>query len=177
MLVGWGVVFFVSEGGGGGGGGGHIIYILSVILSFCNSVILSSSLKLPCDKTFPWIPLCFTLWPWSLILFWGENFNLANNFWTVSAGALIFHMSILRDKTLPLVPLFFTLWTWPWSLTHFWKILTLIVSVSVIALINHIDFHCDKTFPGVPQFLILLISWEHWVLDCLYSTLILTYIF
>ena len=28
-----------------------------------------------------------------------ENFNLANNFWIVSARALIFHMNILYDKT------------------------------------------------------------------------------
>ena len=47
------------------------------------------------------------------------NFNLANNFWTVSARALIFHMYISYDKTFPWVPLFFTLWFWPWSLTHF----------------------------------------------------------
>ena len=31
------------------------------------------------------------------------NFNLANNFWTVSARALIFHMSIPCDKTFLLV--------------------------------------------------------------------------
>ena len=46
--------------------GGHIVFVLSVILSFCHS-----------------------LW----------NFNLANNFWTVSARALMFHMSISCDKT------------------------------------------------------------------------------
>ena len=55
---------------------GHIVFVLSVILSFCPP-------------------------------FW--NFNLAtyNNFWTVSARALIFHI--------------FTLWPWPWSLTHFFE--------------------------------------------------------
>ena len=36
-----------------------------------------------------------------------KNFNLANNFWTVSARALIFHMSIPGDKTFPYIPLFF----------------------------------------------------------------------
>ena len=69
--------------------GGHIVFVLSVILSFCPP-----------------------LW----------NFNLANNFWTVSARALIFYMSIPCDKTFPWIPLFFTLWRWPWSLTHFWKL-------------------------------------------------------
>ena len=74
--------------------GGHIVFVLSVIPSFCHS-----------------------LW----------NFNLVNNFWTVSARALIFHMSIPCNKTFPWVPLFFTLWPWPWSLTHFLKTLTLLI--------------------------------------------------
>ena len=36
-----------------------------------------------------------------------EIFNLAYNFRTVSARALIFHMNIPCDKTFPWVPLFF----------------------------------------------------------------------
>ena len=48
----------------------------SVIPSLCHSVIPS---------------FCHSLW----------NFNLANNFWTVNARALIFHMSIPCDKTFP----------------------------------------------------------------------------
>ena len=63
-------------------------------LSFCHYVILSSSLKL----------------------------QLANNFWTVSARALIFHMSIPCDKTFRG---YHYLWPWPWSLTYFLKTLTL----------------------------------------------------
>ena len=35
-----------------------------------------------------------------------ENFNLANNFCTMSAITLIFHMSIPCDKTFQWVPLF-----------------------------------------------------------------------
>ena len=57
-----------------------------------------------------------------------ENFNLANNFWTVSARALIFHMSIPCDKTFLWVPLFLTLWPWPWSLTHLKKTITLLIT-------------------------------------------------
>ena len=72
-------------------------------LSFCHSVILS-----------------FRHSPW--------NFNLANNFLTVVARALIYHMSIPCDKTFPWVPLFFTMWPWPWSLTHFKKTLTLLIT-------------------------------------------------
>ena len=57
------------------------------------------------------------------------NFSLAYNFWTVSARALIFHMSFPFDKTFPWVPLFFfTLLPWPWHLTlKKWK-LTLVLS-------------------------------------------------
>ena len=55
------------------------------------------------------------------------NFNLANNFWTVSARALIFHMSIVSGKTFSGLPLFLTMWAWPWSLTYFLKTLTLLV--------------------------------------------------
>ena len=35
-----------------------------------------------------------------------ENFNFANNFWIVSARALLFHMSIPCNKTFPWVPFF-----------------------------------------------------------------------
>ena len=72
--------------------GGHIVFVLSVILSLRHSVILSETLTL-----------------------------LINNFWTVSARSLIFHMSIPCVKTFPWVPLFLTLWPWPESLTYFFK--------------------------------------------------------
>ena len=110
-------------------------------------------MSIPCDKTFPWVQLFFTLWHWSLnhflktlnllitfeqwvIELWyfiwislvGEkknntrsggilflsilsfcppiwNFNIANNFWPMSARTLIFHMSIPCDKTFPWVPI------------------------------------------------------------------------
>ena len=105
----------------------------SVIPSFCLSVIPS---------------FCHSLW----------NFNLANNFWTGSARALIFHMNIPCDKTFPWVPLFFTLWPWPWSLTHFLKTLTLVITfwtVGARALIFHMSIPCDKTFPWEPLFFTL----------------------
>ena len=57
-----------------------------------------------------------------------ENFNLANNFWTVSARALMFHMSIPCYKYFLWVALFFTLWPWLWGLTHFLKTLTLLIT-------------------------------------------------
>ena len=53
------------------------------------------------------------------------NFNLAHNFWTVSARDFILHMSILCDNYFPLVTLFLTQSTWPWSLNHSLKTLTL----------------------------------------------------
>ena len=42
---------------------------------------------------------CHSLW----------NFNLADNFWTESARALIFHMNIPRDKTIIFYPVTLTL--------------------------------------------------------------------
>ena len=69
----------------------------------CHSVILS---------------FCPPLW----------NYYLAYNFWTVSARALIFHMSIPCDKTFPWVPLFFTLWPWTWRMTYILKTLTLLIT-------------------------------------------------
>ena len=55
-----------------------------------------------------------------------ENFNLANNFWTVISRALIFHMNIPCDKTFPLKPLFLTMWPWPRCLTYSLKTLILL---------------------------------------------------
>ena len=57
-----------------------------------------------------------------------KNLNLANICWTVSARALIFHMSIPSDKAFQWVPLFFTMWPWPSCLTHFLKTLTLLLT-------------------------------------------------
>ena len=51
-----------------------------------------------------------------------EIIKLANNFWTVSARALKFYMSIASGKDFSWVPFIFTLWPWLWSLTYFWKI-------------------------------------------------------
>ena len=72
---------------------------LTLLITFKHSLFY---MNIPCDKTFLWVPLYLTLWPcpWSLTHFW-VNFNLANNFWTVSARALIYHMSIPCDKTFP----------------------------------------------------------------------------
>ena len=69
-------------------------------------------MNIPYDKTFPWVPLFFTLWPWpwSLTHFF-ENFNLIYNFWTVSARAFIFLLKIPSDKIFLLVP--FDLDIWP----------------------------------------------------------------
>ena len=57
-----------------------------------------------------------------------ENFNLANNFWTVSARALIFQMSIPYYKTFLWVPLFLRHLLWSWSLTYLLKTLTLLIN-------------------------------------------------
>ena len=100
-------------------------------------------MNIPCDKTFPWVPLFFTLLPWPSLDFdpFYENFKLANNFWTVSARALIFHMNISCDKNFPRVLLFF--------------------------------YHVTLTLEFDPFFkktLTLLITFEQWVLELTYFT-------
>ena len=59
--------------------------------------------SISCGKTFPWIPLFFTLWPrpYCLTYFW--KLNLIDNFSTVSARVNVFHMSIPSDKIFLLV--------------------------------------------------------------------------
>ena len=117
-----------------------------------------------------------------------ENFNLANNFWTVSARALIFHMSNPCDKTSQWVPLF-----WPcdldlvvWPIFENFNLANNFWTVSARALIFYMIIPCDKTFPWVPYFftlwpwrwslthflktLNLLIIFEQWVLVLWYFT-------
>ena len=59
----------------------------------------------------------FTLWPWP----WSLTHYLANNFWTVSVRALIFHMSTPCVKTFQCVPIFLPcdldLGVWPYFIT------------------------------------------------------------
>ena len=106
-----------------------------------------------------------------------KNFNLANIFWILSARALIFRMSIPCDKTFQWVPLFFTLWPWPWSLTHFLKTLTLLITFEqwvlelwyftwVFLVIRpfrgyHYFLPCDLDDPFFENFN-LVITFERW---------------
>ena len=134
-------------------------------------------ISISCDKTFPWVPLLLIIWPWPRCLtyflktltllinfehwvlkhwyctwvflvirpfrgyhyfrtydpdlkLWPifESFNLANNFWTVSARALIFHMNIPCDMTFLWIPVWLTLWPWPQSFTYFFKTLILLIT-------------------------------------------------
>ena len=94
---------------------------------------------------FVFCPVCHS------VLLW--NFNLANNFWTVSAKALIFHMNIPCDKTFSWVPLFFTLWPWPWNLTHFLKTLALLITFELWVLeLLYFTWVFLVIRPGVPIF-------------------------
>ena len=110
-------------------------------------------INIPCNKTFPRVPLFFTLWPWpwSLTHFF-ENFNIAYNFWIVSARALIFHMNILSMGTIIFDPVTLTLE----FCRFFLKILTLLITwiVSARAWIFHMSIPCDKTFLRFHYFLI-----------------------
>ena len=76
--------------------------------------------------------------------------NLANNFLTVSARSLIFHMNISCDKAFPWVPLFFDCVTLTLEFDPFFDNFNLahnFWTVSVRALIFHMNIPCDKTFP------------------------------
>ena len=84
-------------------------FYLANIVWTVNARALIFHMSIPWDKIFPWVPLIFTLWhwPWNCIgPIFKKNFNLAKNFWTMSARVLIFHLSIPCDKTFPWVPLF-----------------------------------------------------------------------
>ena len=59
------------------------------------------------DKTFPSVPIVFTLTVTFDLYF--ENVNLNHNFVTVTDSALIFHMCFPSDKTFPAVPNIVTL--------------------------------------------------------------------
>ena len=91
-------------------GGGHIVFVLSVILSFCpplwNFNLANNFWTVSARELwyFTWIfpvirPLrgYHFLLSWSLTLFY--SFNVGNNFWTVGARFLVIHMSILWDNT------------------------------------------------------------------------------
>ena len=134
---------------------GHFVFVLSVILSSSlkfnladnfwkvSSGALIFHMSIPCDKTYPWVPLFFLLVTLTL-----ENdpflktFNLANNFWTVNARSLIFHISIPCDETIIFYPVTLALEFDPFFETNLW-------TVSARALIFHISIPFEKTFPWV----------------------------
>ena len=107
------------------------------------------------------------------------NFNLPNNFWTVSARALIFHMSILSVISLLLtLTLEFDPFFENFNLANnFW-------TMSARALIFNMSIPCDEIFLWVPLFFTLwpwpwslthisktltfLIIFELWVLELWY---------
>ena len=97
--------------------GGYIVFVLSVILSFCpplwnfklanNFWIVSARafifhMNISCDKTFPWIPIFLILWPWpwSLIhLLKTSTLLFTFELWVLEL--FLFHMSIPCDMTFP----------------------------------------------------------------------------
>ena len=118
--------------------GWHIVFVLSVILSETLTLLITVEQWVLELWYFTWVFLVMRLFRWCHYflpfnldfgvwpIFW--KLYLAYNCWTVSARALIFHMSIPCDETFLWVPLFFTLWSWLWSLTHFLKTLTLLIT-------------------------------------------------
>ena len=85
------------------------------------------------------------------------NFNLANNFWTVCARALIFHMNIPCDNTFPWYHYFYPV-TLTLEFDPFFENFNIAYNFwTVIArtLIFHMSNPCDKTFSWVPLFFTL----------------------
>ena len=102
----------------------------SVLIIFKVGPLLGSYVFIPprskIEGAYSFCPVCHSVILSFCPPLW--NFSLANNFWTVSATAFIFHMSIPCDKTFSWVPLFLTLWPGPWSLTNFLKTLALLIT-------------------------------------------------
>ena len=156
LLIVWNILTFYAPEIEDRGGG---ILFLSC-LSFCYSITLS---------------FCPPL----------GNFNLVYNFWTVSARALIFYLSIPCDKTFPweqlVLPCDLDLGVGPCFVSL--NLANNLWTASDRALIFHISIPCDKTFPWVPLFftlwpwpwiltyflktLTLLITFEQWELELL----------
>ena len=74
-------------------------------------------------KAFLWVPIFLYSVTFTLAYYCFKSNNLAKNFWTVSARALIFHMNIHCDKIFVLVLTFFTL-----SFEPFLKKMTLVIT-------------------------------------------------
>ena len=73
-----------------------------------------------------------------------KNFNLANNVWTVSARALIFHRSIPCDKNFNFDLVALTLESG--LLAEYFNLVNNVWIVSAKALIFHMEISCDKIF-------------------------------
>ena len=83
------------------------------------------------------------------------SFNHANNFWWVSARALIFHMSIPCDKTFPREPFFFYTVTLALEIDPFFEHIYIafnFLTGSTRALIFYISIPDEWIFPRVPLF-------------------------
>ena len=76
--------------------------------------VLISHMSDPSDKTFPWVPLFFTLWPWpwSLTCFF-LKIDIGHYLYTISIRAFILHMNISCDEIFLLVSRYLSLWCWP----------------------------------------------------------------
>ena len=88
-----------------------------------------------------------------------RNFNLADNFWTVKAKALVFHISIPSDKTFPYLQ------CWPCDLDLGFlnlNLSTYLGTVNARALIFHMNIPCDKIFLLVFDHDIWPIVYKNW---------------
>ena len=139
-------------------------------------------MSIPSDNTFPLVPTVFALWPlpWSLT-------------YLLKTLTLLFYMNILLDKISQRVPTILTSWPWPRRLTYFFKTLNLLINFEqwVIELwyftwvfyetktpsgTNNVDlviltlWSWPLSLAYFLKTLILLITFEEWVLELWYFT-------
>jgi hypothetical protein len=118
-------------------------------------------MSVPCDKTFPWVPKKFTLWPWPWCLtYLLKTFTLAISFeWYV---LWIWYFTWLFLVTRPFSgyqqvwPCDLDFYVWPTFCKFNLSYIFLIVRIRF--LLFHMNVCCDKTFPWVPTGLTLW-SW------------------
>ena len=88
-----------------------------------------------CDKTFQWVPLFFTMWPWpSCLTYFLKTLNLLITFEQWVLELWYFTWVFLGIRPFRGDHYFFTPCPWPLWLTYFFKTLTLLITFELWVL-------------------------------------------